>query len=396
MSKLALYVFIISWGIVGYTYFVYPLLLALIAWVSPAKDTRPAALPDDELPHVTMLVAAYNEAEVLSKKLDNTWAIDYPKEKFTLLVGSDGSTDQTARILTQCSDPRLRAFTFDRRRGKASVLNDLVEQANDELLVMSDANTMYAPDAVRRLVAHFADPAVGCVSGELHLEQDGGVSGEGIYWRYENWIKRNSSRLGFLIGSNGGIYALRKAAYMRLNENTIVDDFVITLRVLEQGYRVSQDPFARATEPPCASCRQEMVRKTRIGAGDWQAIGMTSSLLNPRFGLVCLAYWSHKIIRWTLPFFILTGLAANFALTSNPLLLGLLGLQICGIFISVLAATTSFGTWVPKPLRAVTYFYLMNFSLLCGFWRFVTNSQRVTWERGAPRSVDSRTASTGK
>ena len=158
-------------------------------------------------------------------------------------------------------------------------------RTNADIVVMSDANTMFAPDAIRRLVRHFEEPSVGCVSGELLLEQNGGVSGEGLYWKYENWIKRNESRLGFLIGCNGGIYALRPELYDPLPSSTIVDDFVISMRVLEKGYQVVLDPTARAVEPPCPSAKAEMIRKMAAyldhGGELWIIVPDDSDPVNP-------------------------------------------------------------------------------------------------------------------
>ncbi|HEY3328864.1 MAG TPA: glycosyltransferase family 2 protein [Capsulimonadaceae bacterium] len=386
MTKPFLILFATSWAIVLYTYVVYPIVLAVVAKLVRARDVHPYPLADDALPTVTMIVAAHDEADVLPAKLANTWEIDYPADKLTLLVGSDGSSDATEEILAAEPDPRLRSFPFAERRGKISVLNDLVGEANGDILVMSDANTIYAPDAVRRLVAHFADERIGCVSGELRLDNGGGVSGEGLYWKYENWIKRNSSRLGFLIGCNGGIYAIRRSAYVKLREDTIVDDFVICLNVLRQGSRVILDRTATATEPACDSAADEMVRKIRIGAGGWQAVTMTGDLLSPTKGIVAAAYWSQKVLRWASPVFILLALIANVALVHIPAFAALLAIQVAGIAISATAAKTMLGSSIPKALRPITYFYLMNYALLCGLWRFLTNTQRVTWERGTTRS----------
>lgn len=375
-------VFWAAWAAVLYAYLVFPLLLAALArFRGPGRraDTTADEPPREGLPKVAMIVAAHNEAAVLAAKLQNTWRIDYPHDRFEIVIGSDGSSDGSADILESCRDSRLRAFPFPQRRGKISVLNDLVARIDADIVVMSDANTMFAPDAVRQLVARFADPRVGCVSGELTLEQEGGVSGEGLYWKYEGWIKRNESRLGFLIGCNGGIYALRRHLYQPLPPSTIVEDFVLTLRVLEQGHRVEFAPAARAVEPACATASAEMVRKVRIGAGGWQALGLTRGMLHPRHGLRAFAFFGHKLLRWLVPLFLLAALGANVGLLDAPLYRSLLALQGAGMLLSLAAYRRP----LPKFTRPVSYFYLMNYSLLCGFLRFVTHTQRVTWERPA-------------
>ncbi len=373
----------VCWILIFYTYAGFPLLLALLARRRPSAVAAPE-VSEADLPPVTMIVAAYNEAAVLPAKLENTWAIDYPADKFTLLIGSDGSEDDTPEILRGCADSRLQALCFSERRGKISVLNDLVARAGTEILVMSDANTMFAPDAVRLLARPFADSAVGCVSGELVIEQEGGVSGEGIYWKYEGWIKRNESRLGFLIGCNGGIFALRRSLYDRLPASTIVEDFVLTLRVLEKKSQVRFEPGARGTEPACASAKAEMTRKIRIGAGGFQALGLTRALLHPRYGVIAFAFWGHKVLRWLVPQFFLIAFIANLVLLRLPLFAAALLLQIVGALFALRAYFARPGREPGRLARPIGYFYLMNYALLCGFFRFLFGTQRVTWDRAAP------------
>lgn len=387
-------IFWAAWAVIVYAYCVFPLLLALFARLFGSSQARRQPGAEAEaargtaLPRVAMVVAAYNEAAVLAAKLENTWQIDYPRDRFEIVIGSDGSSDGSDAVLQSCRDGRLRAFPFPQRRGKISVLNDLLANVDADIVVMSDANTMFASDAVRKLVRRFEDPRVGCVSGELTLEQEGGVSGEGLYWKYEGWIKRNESRLGFLIGCNGGIFALRRHLYRPLPPSTIVEDFVLTLRVLEQGHRVEFEPAARAVEPACATARAEMVRKVRIGAGGWQALGLTGGMLHPRHGLCAFAFFGHKVLRWLVPLFLLAAVGANAGLLGDPLYRGLLALQGVGVMLAYVAYRAPSDRPLPKCTRPVSYFYLMNYSLLCGFLRFLTRTQRVTWDRaGAPAAA---------
>ena len=390
----AIWIFGFAWALILYTYIGFPLLLAAFARLfggpkrgAPGSGDCAVARDSPPLPRVAMVVAAFNEAAVLTDKLVNTWEIDYPADRFQLWIGSDGSSDGTDRILGGCGDARLHYRGFSDRRGKISVLNDLLAELDADIVVMSDANTVYSPDAVRKLIAHFDDPLVGCVSGELGLLQEGGVSGEGLYWKYEGWIKRNESRLGFLIGCNGGIFALRSECYEPLPPSTIVEDFVITMRVLERGYRVVFAPEARAFEPPSASSRAEMVRKVRIGAGGFQALGLTRGLLLPGFGLTAFAFWGHKVLRWLVPFFYLAAVGANIVLWRFPAFELFLGLQAVGAMVAAAAYHAPLGRKLPRWTQPVSYFYLMNYSLLCGFARFVTRTQRVTWDRPTSAQV---------
>lgn len=375
-----------AWGLIAYTYVVFPILLSLIAWLSTRRSHGMSAvsLSENALPHIALVVAAYNEEAVLAGKLENTWQLDYPASRLEVLIGSDGSCDGTNAILQACPDSRLRPFVFAGRRGKISVLNDLLAHTRADIIVMSDANTLLAPDALRKIVSPFSDPRVGCVSGELLLTQNGGVSGEGLYWKYEGWIKRNESRLGFLIGCNGGIFALRRALYDPLPASTIVEDFVLTLRVLLKGYLVYFEPKAQATEPACVTARAEMIRKIRIGAGGWQALGLTRALLHPRYGACAFAFWGHKVLRWLVPLFCLIALVANVVLMRQPLYGGLLVAQALGALVAVRAYRASPASPLPKWTRPISYFYLMNYALGCGFVRFLFGTQRVTWDRATP------------
>jgi cellulose synthase/poly-beta-1,6-N-acetylglucosamine synthase-like glycosyltransferase len=372
-----------AWALVLYSYGIFPILLAFFARCFGEKERGEEEPAASELPRVAMVVAAFNEAGVLPAKLANTAQIDYPADRFELWIGSDGSDDGTADLLARCADPRVRGLAFSQRRGKISVLNDLMERVDADIVVMSDANTMFAPDSVRKLVEPFQDPRVGCVSGELSLEQDGGVSGEGLYWKYECWIKRNESRLGFLIGCNGGIFAIRRELYQPLPPSTVVEDFVLTMRILERGCRVRFQPGARATEPACPTARAEMTRKVRIGAGGFQALGLTAPMLHPRHGFCAFAFWGHKVLRWLVPLFLLAALAANLALCGSELYRSLLALQGAGAVLAGLAYHARPGLRLPRWTRPISYFYLMNFALFCGFLRFMFRTQRVTWDRAA-------------
>jgi len=339
-----------------------------------------APLSDAELPAVTMLVAAHNEESVIREKIANSLAIDYPADRFRVVIASDGSRDATNALVAGCGDPRIQLIAYPQRRGKIATLNATIPQLTDEILVMSDANTMYAPDAVRALVRHFREPGVGCVCGELLLESpEGGASGEGIYWRYETWLKRMESRLGFLLGATGGIFALRRSLFRQLPSGTIVEDFVTAMKVLEEGHRVCYEPAARATETTAPSMQEEMRRKCRIGAGGFQAIALTAAMLNPLRGLPALGYWSHKIVRWCVPFFLLGMLVASLALAAEPFYLFALGAQLLAYGIGLQGL-------LPRPidhplLRPARYFFVMNLALLIGFIRFVRGTQRVTWEQ---------------
>lgn len=381
--------FFISWALIAYTYCAFPLLIALLSRFASSRDQEMEEWAENDLPRVAVVVAAHNEEGFIAAKVRNTWQLDYPPDRLTLLVGSDGSSDSTPELLQAARHPRLHTRIFAQRRGKVSVVNDLMAEVDADIVVLSDANTMLAADAVRKLVRHFRNPQVGCVNGALALEHNGGVSGEGLYWKYELWIKTNESRLGFVIGCYGGILAVRAALYQPLPATTIVEDFVLTMRIMEQGGSVRFDPEARATEPASASSHAEWDRKVRIGAGDYQALAMTKQMLHPRYGLRAFAFLSHKVLRWLVPFFLIC------ALLSNAIIAGLHGilptdpyawffaLQGAGIILAGLVYKLPAGGGLPAWTRPISFFYLMNYGLLCGFARWVRGRQPVTWKQAA-------------
>jgi len=385
--------FMTSWTVIAYTYFAFPLLIALLALAARGKVPDIAEWPEETLPTVAVVVAAYNEQRDIAAKVQNTWQIDYPSDRLTLLIGSDGSSDSTPELLTAAEHPRLTARLFSQRRGKVSVLNDLMAEVDAEIVVLSDANTLLAPDAVRKLVRHFQNEAVGCVNGALSIEHNGGVSGEGLYWKYELWLKTQESRLGFVIGCYGGILAIRRELYTPIPATTIVEDFVLTMRIMALNRIVRFDPQARATEPASASSRAEWGRKVRIGAGDYQALGLTKQMLHPRYGLRAFAYWSHKVLRWFVPFFLVFALMANFGIVLLNARHGgdvygvTLGLQLAGILVAGIVYRLPAGSGPPSWLRPISFFYLMNFALLCGFFRWLRGRQPVTWQQAARQAA---------
>ena len=385
--------FLASWALIAYAYFLFPLLIALLSrFGGRAEGAEEWA--EDDLPRVAIVVAAYNEERFIAAKVRNTWESDYPPDRLTLLIGSDGSSDSTPEILQTLQHPRLRARLFTQRRGKVSVVNDLMAEVGADIVILSDANTMLAADAVRRLAHHFRDPKVGCVNGALSLEHGGGVSGEGLYWKYELWIKTSESRLGFVIGCYGGILAIRRHLYWPLPATTIVEDFVLTMRIMAAGWGVRFDPQARATEPASASSRAEWERKVRIGAGDFQALGMTKQMLHPRYGLRAFSFWSHKVLRWFAPFLLLGALAGNLGIAAiqgfSPasVYTWLLAAQVGGILLSSVVYRLPAGSGPPAWLRPISFFYLMNYALFCGFWRWVRGTQSVAWKQAARQASE--------
>lgn len=386
---------LLALAVVAYAYVGYPIVLAACSRLFGSRPRRPV-VRDDEWPSVTLVISALNEEHEIGPRIRNALASDYPKEKFRVVIASDGSTDATCQIVRGFEGQGVRLVAFPHRRGKASVLNDVLPWVKTDLVMLSDANTYTRPDAVRKLAAWFADPRVGVVCGRLVLTDSGvGRNADGVYWKYETFLKKCEARLGALLGSNGAIYALRKSAYRPIPADTIVDDFVIPLLAKKaSGCEIVYDAEAVATEETPADISSEFHRRARIGAGGFQAIGMLKGLLRPRHGWLAFAFFNHKVLRWLGPFFLLgallmsvllvvicmPGLGAEALLPPAALLLAS---QVAFYTLSLLSGVLPQRPRCLRVLRLPAMFTSMNFALAVGFWRFTRGRQNAAWRRTA-------------
>jgi cellulose synthase/poly-beta-1,6-N-acetylglucosamine synthase-like glycosyltransferase len=372
----ALVVFVVSAGAILYSYTLFPLLLAL----APKRREHPR--PDmNEWPSVSILVSVFNEEKHIRQRVENLLTLDYPAHRVEILIGSDGSTDATNEIVSQFHDPRVKLHAFSPRAGKPSVLNRLVPLANGELLVFTDANAMFASDAMRKLAHHFTDPTIGGVCGRLVFRGEGSETDEGPYWKLETYLKTRESAVDSCLGANGAIYAIRRSAWPSIPDNTFIDDFVVAMRVRESGLRVIFDTEAVATEELPTSVGHEMTRRIRIGAGGFQSLLLCWRSLVGLTGLHSLAFWSHKVLRWFAPFLMIAALAANFALLPNPWFALLLALQLLFYLLALIGALLRRHKFT--LFSAPHYFVTINLALLLGFFRFITGTQRAAWRRTA-------------
>ena len=363
------------------TYFLYPLWLLLLSRLRPASHATP--LGSGAWPTVSLVVAAHDEASCIDEKLRNSLELDYPPDRLEVLIGSDGSIDGTDALVRAYPDPRVQLSAAP-RAGKTSVLNRCIPAARGEVVVLSDANTRIEPGALKALVRHFADPEVGAVCGRLQLYNPTRAEyEESAYWKYESWLKAMEGTQGAVVGANGGLYALRRELFRPLPPSTIVDDFVIALRLLDQGYRVLYEPEALAEEETTEDYDREFARRARIAAGNFQSLGLVPGLLSPLRGFPAFAFWSHKVLRWCAPALMLVALAANAALLDQPFYRFTMAAQV-GFYALAMLGSMAVG---PSPLRRVAgvayYFVTMNLAIVVGFWRFLRNSQAAAWERTA-------------
>jgi cellulose synthase/poly-beta-1,6-N-acetylglucosamine synthase-like glycosyltransferase len=377
----------VSLGLLAWSYLAYPVVLAALGalhdlrgalrFFAGGPDRRERGAPR-EWPAITLVLAAFDEEECIRAKVENCLALDYPRDRLEVIVGCDGCTDRTAAVAREAGKGRVRVVELSPRRGKASVLARLVPSASGEVVVLTDANVVLHPGAVRALARRFRDPRVGAVVGRLRLRPRNGA-GEGVYWAYESFLKYLEGKLGCVVGANGGIYAIRRILFGRLPPDTVTDDFTIPARIAVRGWRVPYEPTAMAVEDASGEPREEFGRRARIGAGNWQALTRLPDLIDPRTGFVAFAFVSHKLLRWLGPLLLALALGSNAVAVAGGGALGLRALLFVQVLAYVLAAAGPGGAGAAG--RAARYFVAMNAALALGFWRFVRGTQRAAWRR---------------
>jgi cellulose synthase/poly-beta-1,6-N-acetylglucosamine synthase-like glycosyltransferase len=378
-----------------HSYVLYPIILFAVAsrrqmddQRSPTRHAERGIPPLGPRPRVSLLVAAYNEETVIRSKIENSLALRYPKELLEIVIASDGSTDRTVPIAEEYSDRGVTVCAYAERRGKPATLDRALGRTSGEILVLSDANTFLDAGSVEMLVRHFVEERVGAVCGELILETPGGSVGEEErYWRYEQTLKVMESATGTALGANGGIYAIRRSLLDGIPENLLIDDFVIPMRAVEKGFRIVYDPEAVGREETAPDAASEFRRRIRIGAGGFQALWLLRGLLNPRRGFVSFAFFSHKLLRWLGPFFLLAMLASSLLLASKPAYAVAASVQGGLYALAAAGALMERSGRTGGPLRKPFYFVMINAALIIGCVRWMLGTQRAAWERTARREA---------
>lgn len=375
--------------VVVYTYLLYPVLLAVM-WVGAQvkrdlrylggrRNRRSSFLTEPELPRVTMLIPAYNEQGHLPDKIANLKELDYPADKLQIIFISDGSSDGTNELLSSVKQSNVEVLVLPERGGKPSALNHGVARARHEILVFSDAATLFAPDALQTLVRHFAHPEVGAVCGSLRFQgSKESQQTEGVYWGYESMLRLMESRLGATLTASGAIFALRRLCYAPLEADTVIEDFVIPMNARRLGFRVLYDPEAVATEFAAPTVAGEFRRRVRLAIGSFRNLG--NLLRVPLRTFTRVAFISHKVLRWMVPFLLIGILASNCLLyTSHFYRMILLG-QV--LFYLWAALGFAFREQMQKVRYGLVGYFLllMNLALLVGFFRFVFGKYGATWE----------------
>lgn len=381
------WVFWLGLAVVGYTYVGYGVIIYIFSKIKRHTVPKPYG-PLEELPEVTLLVAAYNEASFIEEKILNTLALDYPKDKLKFFFVTDGSTDATMSIIEQ--HPEITLFHAPERKGKIHAVNRVMKHVTTPLVIFCDANTNLNKEAIRQIVRHYKDESVGGVAGEkriFSLDKDNASgAGEGLYWKYESFLKRKDAEVYSVVGAAGELFSLRTALYEEPAPNMIIEDFYLSLRVTAKGYRFAYEPDAYAIETASASVGEEWKRKVRISAGAFQAMKKLAYLLNPfRYGILTFQYFSHRVLRWTLaPLSLLLILLSNLAILvttySHFYLVALVG-QL-GFYLLAFAGHQLRNKKIGiKGFFVPYYFMVMNLSVYAGFVRYLRGRQSVLWEK---------------
>lgn len=307
---------LVFWASVAALVYVYAGFPLLVAGAGQWRRRRVRAA--EITPSVSLVIAAYNEASVIAERLDNALALDYPADRLQIIVAADGCTDDTARIVAGYATRGVHLLNLP-RRGKIRALDAAVADATGEIVVFSDANTMCHRDAVRRLVANFADEEVGGVAGHTGYRIEPGSEsssrGEDLYWNYDAWLKQRESWTGSVVSAHGGLYGIRRRLYRPVDDGAVTDDFAISTGVIEQGYRLVFEPRALAAEYAIPEAPREFRRRVRLMTRGLRAVLLRRRLLNPfRHGFYALVLFSHKVLRRMAPVFLVTLAAATMAL----------------------------------------------------------------------------------
>jgi biofilm PGA synthesis N-glycosyltransferase PgaC len=385
MSTLEI-IFWLGIGIVFYSYLGYGMLLWFIVKLKHVFRSEPH-FNDNYLPHVSLVVPCFNEAEYIEEKILNSLALDYPKEKLKLIFISDGSTDDTPQRVLKY--PEVLALHESARNGKAAAMNRAMAYVHTPIVVFCDANTQLNPEAIRHLVKHYENPEVGAVTGEKRIitkdKENASGAGEGIYWKYENFLKKLDSDFYTIVGAAGELMSYRTELYQELPKDTLLDDFVQSMQIANMGYRVVYENKAWASETASANVGEELKRKVRIAAGAFQSMARLPKSFNLITNFrVSFLFISHKGLRWTLaPLSLLIVCLTNIPLClhTGGIYLYLMLAQVVFYALALLGWYLNNSRFKIKVLFVPYYFFIMNLCMYLGFIRFIRGKQSANWER---------------
>ncbi len=386
-----IYIFWICFSIVVYTYFGYGLCLFLIVKIKRLCGGKTTTCTNYE-PNITLMVAAYNEEICIRDKIINTLSLHYPKDKIEYLFVTDGSNDKTPDIVKEF--PEIKLLHNKQRQGKIMAVDRAMAHAHGDVVIFTDANTILNKDVLKNIVRNFSNEKVGVVAGEkriMKMVADEAVgAGEGFYWKYESKLKMWDDELYSVMGAAGELFAIRTDLYESIPTDTIIEDFYLSFKILQKGYKIAYEPEAYAMEEPSASIKEELKRKIRIAAGGIQSIIRLKELLNPfRYGIVTFQYISHRVLRWTLAplvqpiIFIL-----NMFLLDQGWIYKLIFIGQVSFYLAALIGFIFEKMYIKIKLLFIPYYFcMMNYAVYMGFLRYLKGNQSVLWEKSTRRAI---------
>ena len=381
-------IFWISLFVIFYTYLGYGILLYFMVKLKNIFH-KPIYYYEQDTPEVTLFIAAYNEEEVVKDKMENTFAIDYPENALKIVWVTDGSNDKTNELLKAYSN--VIVLYEPERRGKTAAINRGMKYVTSPIIVFTDANTMINKESIREIVNCFDNKKVGCVAGEKRIlvkDKDGATAGgEGLYWKYESTLKSLDSQLYSAVGAAGELFAIRKELFEKMENDTLLDDFILSLRIAQKGYKIAYCDTAYAIETASASMQDEEKRKVRIAAGGLQSIWRLRSLLNIfRYGMLSFQYVSHRVLRWSLtPILLFLLFPINLILALycyNPLPYIIILILQCLFYIAGLWGYYLSTKSIKNKFLFIPYYFLfMNVNVIRGFFYLMKKKGSGVWEK---------------
>lgn len=379
----------LSLFIVFYAFFGYGILLFIIIKIKRKLRGKPVIPVVDaaNLPTCSLVIAAYNEEEFILEKIKNTLELEYPAGKLELIFITDGSSDRTPELIA--TYPEIKLMHSPERRGKIAAVHRAMDAVTTEIVVFTDANTYLNPNALLKICRHYADARVGAIAGEKRIMVDAAAdatAGEGFYWKYESKLKAWDAELYSVVGAAGELFSIRTALYRPVSPNAILDDFMISLLVAQEGYRVLYEPEAYATETSSENVKEELKRKIRIAAGGIQSIVWLRSLLNPfKQPLLSFQYISHRVLRWTVtPFLMILALLLNIVIvaTGGSMLYHILLIGQLAFYLASLAGWLLERQEIKVKILFIPYYFcMMNYAVIRGIFRYMAGTQSAAWEK---------------
>jgi poly-beta-1,6-N-acetyl-D-glucosamine synthase len=380
--------FWVSLMIVFYTFIGYGIILfVLVKTRRIFKGKRDAQFSKATLPTCTLVVACYNEADILEEKIANTFGLQYPERKLAVVFVTDGSSDNSPEIIKQYT--AIQLMHSPERKGKIHAMHRAMQEVKTDICIFTDANTFLNEEALVNIARHYQDATVGAVAGEKRVKIEAmadATAGEGFYWKYESKLKKWDAELYSVVGAAGELFSIRTALYTPVPPDTVLDDFMISLRIAEKGYRIVYEPEAYALETASANIAEELKRKIRIAAGGIQSVLRLKSLLNPfRNFVLSFQYISHRVLRWTItPFLLILAFVLNIFIVAETKAIFyelLMAGQVSFYLLAVMGWVLEQKNIRIKALFVPYYFCIMNYAVLAGIWRYIFSEQKVTWDK---------------